>query len=138
MRAVHTYMNLVQCPRCRHTFMRLGDECCWRCAPVEPAPTGAQLAAARLVRQEAEAADGSLGSLAGLGFAPLGPPPVIFGAPRVSDVPGSRLLTPPRPRRIDALSAWMVVRWAVVVAWIAFALYAVVSILQHRPIIGPR
>ena len=137
MKPVHTYIKLVQCSLCRHTFMPLGEECCWRCAPEGIAPTRAQLAAARLVRQGAEMADGSLGSLTGLGFAPLVPAPVVFGPPRREIVPV--LAVPEDSRRpTPHATVWLILRWAAVVLWLAVACYAIVAILQHRPMIGPR
>ena len=129
MKSVHTYVEMVQCPVCRYTFMQLGDECCWRCAPESAAPTPADLTRAREFRQSAEVADGSLGSLAGLGFAPLGPSPVVFGAP--TKPPGGKAVRP------DSASAALALRWLVVIVWVALMLLGLVRVLQHHPFIGP-
>ncbi|HEY3268538.1 MAG TPA: hypothetical protein VGM37_16585 [Armatimonadota bacterium] len=70
MRMVHRFDKLVRCPVCRDLYMREDEESCWRCSPPE-IPTGERRAVTRAVRNETEAEEGSVGSLVGLGFAPL-------------------------------------------------------------------
>ncbi|HEY3412390.1 MAG TPA: hypothetical protein VGM51_04930 [Armatimonadota bacterium] len=138
MKPVHTYIELVQCPQCRDTFMALGDDCCWRCAPEGPPPTHAELAAARLNRVGAEIAEGSPGSLAGLGFAPLGSAPVVFGPPqplRVPTPPGDEPERLPRAEPSDPLA---IPRWAAVIGWLLLMIHAVQVILRQHPLIGPK
>jgi hypothetical protein len=89
MKPVHTFMLMVQCPLCRYTFMRHGDACCWRCAPPEGPPTREELATARRIREAVDVEVGSAGSLAGLGFAPLGTTLPVFETPHRPDTEDS-------------------------------------------------
>lgn len=85
-------MALTLCPVCRDLYREDGEEACWRCLPdvpgeTEPANSDDAAGAVTHWRESRErriaedASLGAVGSLEGLGFAPLHPQPGLPSVP---------------------------------------------------------